>query len=305
VPNTLDEAWSKLQWARKHLDVVRTHVEPIDQGDAYNISVDIDPNAGTYIFRVHNLEPLDSNLGLMIGDCLHNARTALDYLMVRLVALTTGQEPSDIEHVQFPICTTPDQFGSKTGELRKDLALRGYLTRIEELQPFNNGNTSIWGSTSLGQRLFSGVPAALEKLAQLDNRDKHRAVHAVWLGHSALGTEEAITIPDDFKRIVESENGKPLENGTEIAGWGFETPLPREWHPSEIDMKREFPLEVSLDEPFLFNGVREVLPFCLWGAEAVLRLFDAVFTSHGTPLPVTAALAWEQPGPAWGTGSSN
>ena len=53
-------------------------------------------------------------------------------------------------------------------------------------------------------------------------------------------------------------------------------------------MKSYFRIQVALDEQLPFRGVLEAIPFCLWGVEAVLTLFDPVFRRGAPPLPVTA-----------------
>ncbi len=55
-----------------------------------------------------------------------------------------------------------------------------------------------------------------------------------------------------------------------------------------MDMKRYFPLEVSLDQPFAPKAVLRVVPLCLWGVMQVLTLFEPVFAEGKPPLPVTA-----------------
>src|SRR5205085_936482 len=100
---------------------------------------------------------------------------------------------------------------------------------------------------------------------------------------------------NDFVNIGGGAGFAPLEDGAEIGRWYFETPLPREWRPDEMDMKRAFPIEVALDEPLPFKGVLEVLPFCLWAVDAVVTMFKPVFASpRQPPLPVTsiANLDW-------------
>lgn len=292
-PVSVAGAWAKLRRAREHFDVVRSKVEPVDRGDTYRIILDIDPDTGEYVFRVRDLEPLDPDWGLIIGDCLHNARSTLDHLMVSLFALATAQEPASIERIQFPICSEPGGFTRATGKLRKHPGFSGYLTRIEELQTFNLDNPSIWGRNQFGLPMQSGVSSALEKLSRLDNMDKHRIVHPVWLGHAVVG-HERIDFPEEFSIEHEESSGEVLENDAEIGRWRFATPLPYEWYPSEVEVKRHFRLEVSLSELPLFKGVLEVLPFCLWGTACVLRLFDPVFRSNEPPLSVTATLAWDR-----------
>jgi hypothetical protein len=287
---SLDDAFDKLRWAKEHFEVLRRQIEPFEQRDAHRVSVTINENTGEYIFHVHDLEAPNADWGLVIGDCLHNARTALDYLVVRLFALVTGQEPRNVEAIQFPIYDDPGKFKSCTpvAEMRKHPPFSGYLARIEELQPFNRGNASIWGVGPHNWPVIHPLPSALERLSNLDNTDKHRVVHAAWLGAASTGSQP-VTLPPGFKIVGGNTYMGPLKEGAEVGRWQFATPLPSEWEPDEMDMKRCFPLEVAFDEPLPSKGVLEVLPFCLWGVEAVLALFSPVFEEPARPpLPVTA-----------------
>jgi hypothetical protein len=307
---SLDDALDRLRWAKKHFETIRGQVEPFEQRDTHTISFEVNPDAGEYVFYVHGLEPVDPDWGLMIGDCIHSARAALDYLMVRLWALVTSEDVRNIERVGFPIIVPriPDpiesedqvesafeaarnEFVSTTGKYRKRPVFSGYLARIEQLQPFNQGNVSIWGTNPHGAPLMHALPSALQRLSTLDNVAKHRAIHAAWIGlktHAVFVGPPGLTPPPDFKSMGSSYTGNALENGAEIARLHFVPPLPGEWNPSEVDMKRHFPLQVAFTEPGLFNGVLEVLSLCLWGVEAVLAIFEPVFTSLQPPLPVTA-----------------
>src|SRR3954452_21619359 len=108
---SLDDAFDKLRWAEHHLETLRSEIEPFEQRDAHTISFEVDADAGKYTFYIHDLEePESGDWGLIVGDCLHNARTALDYLMVRLFSLVTDDDPRLIENVQFPITDDPEGF---------------------------------------------------------------------------------------------------------------------------------------------------------------------------------------------------
>jgi hypothetical protein len=295
VPVTLDDAWDKLRWAKHHFEILRPQIESFEQRDSHTFSYEVDPQEGQYTFYVHGLEPVDPDWGLIIGDCLHNARTALDYLMVRLEAWVTGTDPADLHTIGFPIIEDPQDFASKVGKLKKDPALGPYITRIEELQPFNNGHPAIWGTVRYGDTQTTKLrllPGALQRLSILDNLDKHRVVHAAWLG-GVFHAHPFPGVPDDFVSQGANHGMGPFEDGAEVGSLRFKTPLPREWQPSQVDMQRHFRLQVSFAKPLAVNGVLEVLPFCLWGAETVLRLFDPVFSHGQPPLPAVAALGME------------
>jgi hypothetical protein len=284
---SLDDAWNKLRWANKHFDVLRNQIEPFQQRASHNIRVEVDLDAGRYEFYITGLEVPDPDWGLMMGDCIHNARTALDYLMVRLWALVTEQDPKDVARIQFPIHDEPDKFASAVAVLRREPRFSDYLAHIEMLQPFNNWNPTIW-DLAHGQQPPT-FPTALGRLSLLDNLDKHRVVHATWNGVKSGGWFTiGADAPEDFKPIGGSTRIEPLEDGVQIGHYLFEAPLPGEWTPTQMQMKRYFPIQVAFPGPWPFNGVLEVLPWCLWGAETVLTIFAPVFERGMRPLPVTA-----------------
>src|SRR5437588_11697463 len=81
-PPSLEASFEKLRWAKQHLATLRREIEPFEQRDTHSVRYEVDLDQGKYTFYVSGLEePDNANWGLMVGDCLHNARTALDYLM--------------------------------------------------------------------------------------------------------------------------------------------------------------------------------------------------------------------------------
>ncbi len=246
---------------------------------------DFDADAGKYTFYVHGLDAPDPEWSLRLGDCIHNARTALDYLIVRLAALVSGQTPADIDWIGFPIQSDPDAgIKATAAKVRKYPNFSGYLTRIEELQPYNLEDPSIWGQPYSAPL----IPAALARLARLDNVDKHRVIHAVWAGIQFNLLNSFPNLPPGFSHVTGSLVNGALQNDAEIGHIQFATPLPSQWEPEQVDMKRHFRIHVALDEPLPFQGVLEIGPFVLWGVEAVLRIFDPVFKHGRPPLAVTA-----------------
>ena len=95
-------------------------------------------------FTVQPRGPIPIKLSLIIGDCIQNARSSLDYL-VRELVLAANNQPTD--HEMFPICDRPKSL--------KDAIRRGQLsgipaeaaTIIESLQPYQLGQD--WQKASL------------------------------------------------------------------------------------------------------------------------------------------------------------
>ncbi|MFZ1926320.1 MAG: hypothetical protein WAU42_09285 [Solirubrobacteraceae bacterium] len=293
---SLDDAKDKLGWANRHFERLASEIKRFEDRDNHRFSVKINADEGKYTFYVHDLEPVNPDWSLIVGDCIHNARTALDYLMVQLYAAVTGQDPRQVKGILFPISDDPSNFNGLPGviEARKHLAFSGYLTRIEELQPYNALNPTIWPIVmSPNQSATNSPGGALSTLNRLDIRDKHRALHAaqaaISIGGSLVGSWTEW--PTGFTLLSGgSAKWGPLVNDAEVADCTFATPLPYQWEPSQMDMKRRFPVDVVIDQtpPFIDQAVLVILPPCLWAVEQVLRLFQPVLTGEGPPLPVSA-----------------
>src|ERR1700750_2817453 len=114
----LSDAREKVRWAKHHFEILRGQIEPFEQRDAHTIRVHVDPQQGKYEFYVSGLEMTNPDWGLIIGDCLHNARTALDYVLISLWALVTGADPAEIKMMSFPVYNNAEMF---TANVRKPL----------------------------------------------------------------------------------------------------------------------------------------------------------------------------------------
>lgn len=282
------EAREKARWARNHYDSLCPEIESFHERDGHRIAVEIETRTGEYIFRVFDLPAPELDWGLRIGDCIHNARAALDYLMVRLYALATRESPRNIGAIQFPVCDTREKWKSSLSVQRflKEATLSGCLARIEELQPFNERNPVVWGPKPDVGPWHAPLPLALSKLSAWDNMDKHRVIHATPLKRAIQLRRPSV--PPEFHFIGGTLSSDPLQDGAELGRWHFQTPLPFVWEPSEMDVKRHFPIEVAIEETIAPRAVLQVLPLCLWGVNQVLEIFEPVFSTGQPPLPVTS-----------------
>ncbi len=287
---SLDDALDKLRRAMHHFEIAKPKLEALEDQDAHTIRLKLDVDTGEYSFHVYDLEEPDPDLGLIVGDCVHNARASLDYLMVRLYSLVSGETPGLVKNVQFPISKDPQSFKDAVKCFSQYQLAKGYIARIEELQPYNNGNPSIWGlRPGTMMPAIHALPNALDRLSTLDNIDKHRIVHAVWGQVDIMRSIRSggLIPPADFELIDQSISTAALKNGAQVGYLVFKTPLQSEWNPSEVDMKRAFPIQIALGEwPELYSAFT-ILAACLWGVESVLSLFEPVFARYDPPLPVT------------------
>lgn len=292
---TLEDSWEKVRWATQRFDTIRPEIAALERAQDFQIACDVDVTAGEYSIRVFDVKQGDPDWGLVLGDCLNNLRSALDYLAVRLYAIGARADPKDVAIIDFPIFDTQSKFdGNPTVKtFRENPALRPYLSRIEELQPFNESNPAVWGvdlrdspNGPVAWPIYGAVAAALQRLNSLNNIEKHRVMHVI--AQSGAVHFEKGPWPEEFKYLGGSGPyfGK-LDKVTMVGLWRFQTPLPFEWKPTEVELKRSFPLEVSLDEPLPFKAVLKVVPFCIAAVRAVLTIFEPVFVTGQPAQPVT------------------
>jgi hypothetical protein len=162
-----------------------------------------DLESGLHTLHVRDpLPPPPTRWSLIVGDCVHNLRSALDHLVYQLV-IASGVTPKERNNLQFPICFKPSQWETNGGS--KLLGMKPEWQRaVENLQPHKRRNEP----TIAGQH-------PLEVIATLDNTDKHRELHLAAVA-SAMLTESGakVTALDAIKGIqmvFHNHVGLPIE----------------------------------------------------------------------------------------------
>jgi hypothetical protein len=100
--------------------------------------LDANRNVNSAVVDAQIRRPIPSEIPLIIGDCVQNLRSALDYMVWEMV-IAVGGQPS--KRNAFPICTTAEAFDVEVDKKR----LRGIsdpelIAKIKTLQPYKNGN---------------------------------------------------------------------------------------------------------------------------------------------------------------------
>lgn len=107
-------------------------------------------------------EPAPVELALIFSEWLAALRAALDNALYALAAATSGQNPPpQAERIQYPICTTPDDF--KKQAKRLSALPEHVLEALEKSQPYQSpygpeSNLSYW-------------------IHELARKDRHRSLH--------------------------------------------------------------------------------------------------------------------------------
>ncbi len=186
----------KIQRARAHLQAIANINSGYQRVDCrMDLKKDAEKGVGCFVVKLPD-PPKD--ISTIVGDCLHNQRSSLDYLVWLMVESNPPNKPD--HRNMFPICTsrTAYQAQLKAGRLQgipgaaKDL--------IDDLQPYDD----------------QGHPLAL--LSKLHNADKHRHLNY------------AVSVASDIE-VVYYRNGHPvfqtfvgndeIVNGEIFGGIGF------------------------------------------------------------------------------------
>ena len=184
TPMTLpDGVIAKLARAEEHLDALRSEVRDLLSLYQARITQNDGRGPGRKELHVQNPPAIPANWSTIVGDFAHNARSALDLLIVELLNLG----PNDA-NPGFPICDTPTAW--RNSEARKSIAKAlgssKQMSAIEGLQPFNS----------------SEQPASLSMLRELNNVDKHHHV-SLFLTYVNIGFDVRGLQPGD-KVSIES-----------------------------------------------------------------------------------------------------
>lgn len=159
--SALEGVRAKIGRAQEHLRNVNSSIHSVLAiKEKYPIpSSSYDPDSQELVIRMQNTTPLDPALPLVVGDCVHNARSALDHLVFQL-AILNGAPSSAASKTSFPACLCANEFRKAVERRIAPFISNTALAEIEKWQPYAPGNT--------------GRHDVLYVLAQLDNIDKHR-----------------------------------------------------------------------------------------------------------------------------------
>ena len=161
----LDGPRLKVVRAREHLQEIHFQQGRFFESNPYSVTDEFDAKAGKHVFRIHvHRDPPKHRLAALVGDCVHNLRSALDHLVWRLSEDFGGSNDADTM-TQFPIFRT--EVGYDTRGINQIVRVGpGAAAIIRLLQPFH---------------FDPPILHPLWMIRELDNGDKHRelAVTAV------------------------------------------------------------------------------------------------------------------------------
>jgi hypothetical protein len=160
TPVDLSGVLLKLAWAEKHIETFRQTIEAYEARDPRPLDVRIegqqlDDGSEEYELYAIVREQPPQELALIVGDVVHNVRSALDHLVYAL----SSPEAQESRDTQFPIFTERGAF-ERRGVSMIESITGPERTLIENVQPFAHS--------------VEPDNDPLEILRRLSNMDKHR-----------------------------------------------------------------------------------------------------------------------------------
>jgi hypothetical protein len=153
--SVLEQSWLKFRRGKEHLDALDREFRTFCSADSYTVIHEYDAERTQNVLRFKMLKTAPQHTwGLILGDAVHNARSALDYIAWRLA----GSDLSDVK-TMFPIYRSIIQFDHATwrlGRIHPDA-----LAYIRTLQPYTRPDPN---------------RSVLWMLQELDARDKHKLI---------------------------------------------------------------------------------------------------------------------------------
>jgi len=175
----LSNSAQKVKRAEKHIDEFKAGLKVFMDSLPYSLRVDTETEFGEPVVHVLKADPIPHELLTVLGDAIHNLRSALDHCAF---ALVRANHCVPTKRVEFPILEGPivskkDEatFMNKVEGMRKEV-----IDAIRGIRPYKGGDDLLW------------------RLHRLDIIDKH---------HMLVAAFGSITAIDGFPPIDEQWKG--------------------------------------------------------------------------------------------------
>jgi hypothetical protein len=237
VNHPLDGVWAKLARADEHLKALDAEIPVFLDSNPHTYRGHIDREASRYVVTIHITRPPPIEWSVIVGDFVHNLRSALDHLVWQLVLLSGNEPVSGPGGNQFPIFTTkPGDMRLRNNRFNRQLrgVHRSVRAAIHRIQPYRAGRDA------------NRRPLAV--LADLSNEDKHQAILP---SYAAIPPREGqidlypVKLVDvEFFERMEVHVNKPLIDGAEVMSADIVITGPD----PQVKMEGELPFDVAFGE---------------------------------------------------------
>ena len=155
----------KLARAQKHMTELKEEILAFFASKPFSVVREVEAATGDIVHKVRIKQEVPTEFAAIIGDVIHNLRTALDYLAWQMVVVNGGIPSRD---TGFPITKDAASFQTDLGKKLKGASPKA-LRFVQRLRPYQGGDDVLW------------------MLHSLDITDKHKLILSVGAANRAVG----------------------------------------------------------------------------------------------------------------------
>jgi hypothetical protein len=256
----LIECWHKIGRAENHLHALTTEVTAFVDAKPFATVERYESKQSKYLFQLRIIKPIPQvRWALIIGDCVHNLRAALDYIAWRLA----GSDLAD-RSTLFPIYETEYGFNQMVKRRKLDDRIHpDALIEIRRCQPYERPNPEV---------------RPLWLLNELDARDKHKLL--TMTQGLPFGGAFHIQGPRNVEGNISINRYSCLEDGAVFAEIQFPVSTPE----SEVKVDASFMFDITFDKGIVPSvvqrGVLWHLPNIVTAVKEVVARFEALIAQN-------------------------
>ena len=214
---------AKLARSQEHAQAVKNEVQSWFDRHPYSVTKDTNADCTRYsLFLRVNEPPTLQRWTLIIGDCIHNLRCALDYLVYAVAVFEAKCEPPPFERaLAFPITDSRKDFEDAVARKSLGSISDPVIAVFESLQPYNRPHPTL--------------PPLLKILRSFNNADKHRLIKLVYgaVGSGEVGFSGNSPTGSTWTPFV---NTGELQDGTEVHAMICDRPAPNMYFQDELEI---------------------------------------------------------------------
>jgi hypothetical protein len=187
LPSRFLSTQLKIERAKHHVKDITEQINSYMAERPFRLVYRGKPKARNAALVTKTNKPIPQEFALIIGDAVHNLRSALDLTMY---TLAVERSPSP-QKIQFPFSFESEGLESAINNGQVKFAGEGVADAVRALKPYKGGNPELWG------------------LQALDSSDKHRLPILAWRSAVITGNQlGALGLPfiGSGKMIFAQEN---------------------------------------------------------------------------------------------------
>lgn len=135
----------KIERAKKHINDLNAEIERYIAKSPFELWSRFKKKPSEREIFVKQNERIPDEIPLILGDAIHNLKSALDILAWRMV----GDKAPNPKRVLFPFADTEEGLKGSIGNRQTALAGEQVVRAIKELKPYKGGNQHLYGVQTL------------------------------------------------------------------------------------------------------------------------------------------------------------